>query len=96
MTILIEETNTTLKVTGHARREVCAMVTALIMGYVQNMEAETGEPLPHKIEDGYFYIDHSLCKGGKAQLLTRCLKRNLKQLSVEYPTMITYIPIGYA
>lgn len=91
--IKIEDTSKTLKLTGHAKREVCAMTTALTMAFVQNAEAETGEPVPYKVEDGYFFCDFSLMKTGKAVLLARCLRRNLKTLAEEYPGMVQYIHI---
>jgi uncharacterized protein YsxB (DUF464 family) len=91
--IMIEDTNKAIKVTGHAKREVCAMTTALTMAFVQNAEAETSEPVPYKVEDGYFYCDTSLMKTGKAIMLARCLRRNLQTLAKEYPSMVQYVRI---
>ena len=92
--IRITDTTSTVKVDGHARREVCAMVTALTMAFVQNVTEETGKAPTYTVEDGYFFVD--ACQFYKdnvptGKLLMRCLQRNLKQLALEYPNDITHI-----
>lgn len=92
--VRIEETNTTIKVTGHARREVCAMITALTMGFIQNAEEETNQAPAYNIKDGYFFIDMTQYSNSPAaDLLARCLRRNLRQIATEYPTMVQYVRV---
>lgn len=92
--VRIEETKTTIKITGHARREVCAMITALTMGFIQNAEAETNQAPAYNIKDGYFFIDMTQYSNNQtADLLARCLRRNLRQIATEYPTMVQYIHV---
>jgi uncharacterized protein YsxB (DUF464 family) len=92
--IRITDTTATVKVDGHARREVCAMVTALTMAFVQNVTEETGKAPTYTVEDGYFFVDaYQFYKDNSptGKLLMRCLQRNLKQLAMEYPKDITHI-----
>jgi uncharacterized protein YsxB (DUF464 family) len=91
--IRIEKTEQAIKVTGHAVKEVCAMMTALCVAFVHNIQAETSTDLDYAIKDGYFYLPLAQFKDKDAftLMLVRCLQRNLSDLADDYPSSVQLI-----
>lgn len=91
--VRIEQTEKAIKVTGHAVKEVCAMITALCVSFVHNIQAETSMDLDYAIKDGYFYLPLAQFKDKDAftLMLVRCLQRNLIDLAEDYPSSVQHI-----
>ena len=91
--VMIEQTDKSIKVTGHAKKEVCAMITALCVAFVHNIQAETSMDLDYAIKDGYFYLplEQFKDKDAFALMLVRCLQRNLTDLADDYPASVQHI-----
>ncbi len=94
----ITETAESLEVKGHAKKHICAMVTALVVSYINGVTEVLHQPLEYTLTIGYAFIPKTTKKTltlyeHGVRLLYEVLTKSLRQISIDYPDDVSFISL---